>query len=93
MGEPRELVGRIVLQQEGQSDMGSEVNPLDGLDAEPCNAGRCVLDARLSDWPTGVDDRSDESGNGKIEDGIEPAQAGYARKLAPLLRDVRSADK
>ena len=53
--------------------MGSEVCPLDGLDGEPWNTGRCVLDAWLSDWPTGVDDRADESGRGKIGNGIELA--------------------
>ena len=40
MEEPGQLVwfslGVVLLQQEGQSDMGTQVNPVDGVDPEPC---------------------------------------------------------
>lgn len=45
MGELRQLVSRILLQQERQPDMGSEVHSMDGLDSEPCNpCGSNVVD-------------------------------------------------
>lgn len=68
--------------------MGSEVNPLDGLDAEPWNTRRCVLDAWLFDWPAGIRDRFDDSGHRKIGNRIEPAQARDGQN-PHLLRDVK----
>ena len=55
MVKSRELVRRAVLQQERQPDICTKVHPVAGLDAEPCNAGRCVLDDWLSDRLAAVD--------------------------------------
>lgn len=66
--------------------MGPEVYSLDGLDAQPRNARRCVLDAWLPAWLAGVDHRSDEPGLRKIGNGIEPAVGRYR----PPLRSGRT---
>ncbi len=73
--------------------MGSEVHPVDGLDAEPCNAGGRVLDAWLSDRLAGVDDSSDKSGNRKIGNSIEHGVTRYARKLAPVTANIDSRER
>ena len=43
MEKSRELVWPFLLQQEGQPDMGAEVNPVDGMDAQHWQTGRSLL--------------------------------------------------
>jgi hypothetical protein len=63
MEEPFQLVGAVLLQQEGQPDLGSEVHPLDGLDAESGDTGRRKVDVFASDRPAITDAVSDTPGH------------------------------
>jgi len=60
MEQPRQLVGRFLLQQERQPGLGSEVHPVDGMDCEPRQQGRRMLDDRFSCRPASADRPVDE---------------------------------
>lgn len=88
MEESRKLVGlfcRILLQQEGQPDLGAKIDPMDGVDSEPWKTCWRKVDAGIADWNPLDSDPHCDTNCRKIGGDIEQTPARDSVKAADGL--------
>ncbi len=81
MEQPRQLVGRFLLQQERQPGLGSKVHPVDRVDCKSRQPGGGILDDRLSYGPASADRPVDELCLRNIKKSPQEERTGRSRKF------------